>query len=181
MLLYAATEIQAQKKEELLKSTARIQEWVTGYRGLEFLRPVPNRIQTKQQTEQFLKERIDEEFSKEEIVKAERLLKRLGLLPPDYDYYASMVELMTEQLAGMYDHKEKFLALADWLPLEMQEPVLVHEMTHALQDQHYGLEKYLSSDITNDDKALALASLVEGDASLVMFAYSMIPQGQKVT
>lgn len=181
VLLYPATEIRAQKKDELLKSTARIQEWVAGYRGLEFLRPVPNRIQTKQQTEQFLKERIDEEFSKEEIVKAERLLKRLGLLPPDYDYYASMVELMTEQLAGMYDHKEKFLALADWLPLEMQEPVLVHEMTHALQDQHYGLEKYLSPDITNDDKALALASLVEGDASLVMFAYSMIPQGQKVT
>ncbi len=181
LLLFSVTEIQAQTEEELLESTAEIQNFVARYRGLEFLKPVSKRIQTKQQTEQFLKQRISEEFSEEEISKAERLLKRLDLLPADYDYYTSMVELMTEQLAGMYDHKEKFLAIADWLPLEMQKPVLAHELTHALQDQHYGLDNYLSPDVNNDDNALALSSLVEGDASLVMFAYSMLPGGEKVT
>ncbi len=179
--LCSITEIQAQTEEELLESTAEIQNFVTRYRGLDFLQPVSKRIQTKQQTEQFLKQRISEEFSKEEINRAERLLKRLDLLPADYNYYTSMLELMTEQLAGMYDHKGKFLAIADWLPLEMQKPVLAHELTHALQDQHYGLDNYLSPDVTNDDNALALSSLVEGDASLVMFAYSMLPMGEKVT
>ena len=147
--LYSVTETRAQTEEELLESTAEIQNFVARYRGLDFLKPVSKRIQTKQQTEQFLKQRISEEFSEEEISKAERLLKRLDLLPADYDYYTSMVELMTEQLAGMYDHKEKFLAIADWLPLEMQKPVLAHELTHALQDQHYGLDNYLSPDVNN--------------------------------
>lgn len=171
----------AQTEKELLESTAEIEKFVTSFRGLDFLHPVPRKVQSKKQTERFLIERISEEFSEEEIDGAERLLKLLGLLPPDYDYYSSMVEMMTEQIAGMYDHQEKFLALADWIPLEMQEPILVHEMTHALQDQHYGLENFLSPDINNDDRALALASLIEGDASLVMFAYSMAPLGQAVT
>ncbi len=181
LLFILIPSIQGQTEEELLQSTAAIQEFVSAYRGLEFISAVPKKVQTKEETEEFLEKRISEEFSAEEISKAERLLKRLGLVPEDYDYYSSMVELMTEQLAGMYDHKEKFLAIADWIPAELQQPTLAHEMTHALQDQYYGLENYLSPDLENDDEALALASLVEGDATLVMFAYTMAPMGQKVT
>jgi len=181
VLFVTASRAPAQSPEELLKSTEEIEKFVSSYRGLAFLQPVTKKVQDRQQTEAFLKKRISEEYSTEEIDGAEHLLKRLGLLPPDYDYYTAMVELMTEQLAGMYDHQEKFLAIADWLPFEMQGPILAHELTHALQDQHYGLEKYLSPDINNDDQALALASLVEGDASLVMFAFVTVPEGRKVT
>jgi hypothetical protein len=181
LLFNFSTAINGQTEEELLQSTAAIQEFVSAYRGLEFISPVPKKVQTKAETTKFLKLRISEEFSAEEINKAERLLKRLDLVPEDYDYYSSMVELMTEQLAGMYDHKDKFLAIADWIPVELQQPTLAHEMTHALQDQYYGLENYLSPDLENDDEALALASLVEGDATLVMFAYTMAPLGQRVT
>lgn len=170
-----------QDREDLLETSRVIEKFVTSYRGLHFLEDVPRKIQSKTQIEQFLISRINETFSKEEIDGAEQLLKRLDLLPPDYDYFSSMVELMTEQIAGLYDHQEKFMALADWIPIAMQEPILAHELTHALQDQHYGLDNFLSADISNDDKALALASLVEGDASLVMFAYSLDPLGQEVT
>ncbi len=169
------------QEKALLDSAGEIQQFVAEYRGLNFLEPVAKRVQTKQQTENFLIKRIDEEFSREEISGAERLLKRLALLPDDYDYYSSMVELMTEQLAGMYDYKERFLAIAEWLPLEMQQPILAHELAHALQDQHYGLENYLSPETDNDDRALALSSLVEGDATLVGFAYTMRPMGREVT
>jgi len=169
------------EKEALISSTVQIQKFVAEYRGLEFLKDIPKKIQSKKETEEFLIKRIGEEFSREEIDAAERLLKRLALIPEDYDYYNSMIELMTEQLAGMYDYKDQFLAIAAWLPIELQEPILAHELAHALQDQHYGLENYLSPDTENDDRALALSSLVEGDATLVGFAYAMQPLGQDVT
>ena len=181
VLLNFAAVIQAQKENELLNSTSRIQKFVAEYRGLEFLTPVTKKIKTKEQMARFLHKRVSEEYSKEDIINAERLLKRLGLIPPDYNYYASTIDLLTEQISGMYDYQEKILSLASWIPTEMQESIMAHELTHALQDQHYGLENYLSPNLENDDEAMALSSLVEGDATLVMFAYSMVPLGQKVT
>jgi len=167
--------------EKLLLSAEEIGEFVSEYRGMPFLEPVEKKVQSRKETEQFLVTRVEEEFTREEIEGAETLLKRLGLLPGDYNYYSSTVDVLTEQISGMYDYKDGFLALAEWIPLELQKPILVHEMTHALQDQHFGLENYLSPEVDNDDRAMALSALVEGDASLVMFAYTLMPEGRSVT
>ncbi|RME87072.1 MAG: hypothetical protein D6785_02455, partial [Planctomycetota bacterium] len=53
------------------------------------------------------------------------------------------------------------------------DAVIVHELIHALQDQHFdlfSLQKYVQG---NSDRSAALSALVEGDATLGMFAQQM--------
>jgi len=49
---------------------------------------------------------------------------------------------------------------------------LAHEYTHALQDQHYDLQKLLPSKSTDDDRDFGVRSLVEGDATISGLLYA---------
>jgi hypothetical protein len=73
--------------------------------------------------------------------RSELVLKKFGLLPRDFDFEKLLVALLREQVAGYYDPKTKTVNLLDWVPMEEQEPVMAHELTHALQDQAIGLEQ----------------------------------------
>ncbi|HZZ78818.1 MAG TPA: ChaN family lipoprotein [Gemmataceae bacterium] len=68
---------------------------------------------------------------------------------------------------GYYSPKDKTLYLYDDNAGNYERGVLIHEMVHALQDQHFGLAK-LHQDTFGTDAELALAALVEGDATFTM-------------
>lgn len=70
-------------------------------------------------------------------------------------------------LQGYYDTKKKALFLYDDVKGNYAKGVLVHEMAHALQDQHFGLAKLHQASFGSDAE-LALAALIEGDATLTM-------------
>jgi uncharacterized iron-regulated protein len=70
-------------------------------------------------------------------------------------------------LQGYYDTKEKTLYVFDDLKGNYERGVLIHEMVHALQDQHFGLDK-LHQSAFGGDAELARAALVEGDATFTM-------------
>jgi uncharacterized iron-regulated protein len=70
-------------------------------------------------------------------------------------------------LQGYYSTKEKTLYLYDDIAGSYERGVLVHEMVHALQDQHFGLAK-LHQEKFDGDAELALAALIEGDATFTM-------------
>ena len=91
-----------------------------------------------------------------------------------------MLDLLTEQIAGFYDPRTKTFYIADWIPPELQKPVMAHELIHALQDQQFDLEKFLSPVDENDDKSLAQASVIEGEGLLVMLAYTIGPFGRDI-
>ena len=80
-------------------------------------------------------------MQREEIV-----LKKFGLLDPDFHLQPFLVSLLTEQIAGFYDNKTKTVNLLDWVAPDEQKPVMAHELTHALQDQHTDLEKWEPDD-----------------------------------
>jgi hypothetical protein len=61
--------------------------------------------------------------------------------------------------------------LIDGVPATLVEPVLVHELVHAAQDAHFDLKSLPLEQHENDDLALAVQSLVEGDATAVMFDF----------
>ena len=67
--------------------------------------------------------------------RSELVLKKFGLLPRDFNLETFLVALLREEVAGYYDPKTKTVNLLDWVPIEEQEPVMAHELTHALQDQ----------------------------------------------
>jgi uncharacterized iron-regulated protein len=68
---------------------------------------------------------------------------------------------------GYYSIKEKTLYLYEDIAGTYERGVLIHEMVHALQDQHFGLAKLHQADFGSDAE-LALAALIEGDATFTM-------------
>ena len=53
-----------------------------------------------------------------------------------------MIDLLTEQIAGLYDPKSHEFYIADWIPMADQRMVMAHELTHALEDQHFQIEAW---------------------------------------
>ena len=70
----------------------------------------------------------------------------------DFDLKPFLLSLLTEQIAGYYDEKTKTVNLLNWIEPDDQKPVLAHELTHALQDQKVGLEKWSDSGFKGTSK-----------------------------
>ena len=129
------------------------------------------------------------------LQRSELVLKKFGLLPRDFDLEKLLVALLREQVAGYYDPKTKTVNLLDWVPIEEQEPVMAHELTHALQDQAVGLDKWMKrgekdlgeirrdptpTDIENDEMDDSREAVIEGQAEAVMMQYELAPVGHSI-
>src|SRR5687768_8394046 len=110
-------------------------------RQLPILKPVASRALSRADIEQKVLKLFREQTTPNEIRAAELAMKRLGLVPADFSLQAFQVKLLTEQLAGLYDPQAREFYLADWIDITLQQPVIVHELTHALQDQHFNLRR----------------------------------------
>jgi hypothetical protein len=152
--------------ESVLKETSEIRE-------LPILRPVKSGAQTRAEIERMLIKNMDEDTTPEELRASELTLKKLGLIPAEMELRSFIISLLTEQVAGYYDPKEQQFYLADWIDLDGQKPVIAHELTHALQDQHYNLRRFDKWPKGESDAELAAHALIEGDATLVMQKYIM--------
>jgi hypothetical protein len=160
-----------QTADEMLKITSRL-------RNLEPMAPISRGVKSREEISKFLNEKTQEEYNDREIKEEEKLLRLLGLLPASITNYKEFVlKLYAEQIGGFYDPAQKTFFIASWLPVEEQKPVMVHELTHALQDQHFKFGEILKADqkAHNDDRALAHQAFIEGDAMAVMLNYQLEP------
>src|SRR5271166_6557150 len=82
---------------------------LTQISGMKLRHPVPCDFISKEQIAQFLKKRVKETSSPEEIRAEELTLKKFGLIPQDFDLAKSTVDLLTEQAAAFYDYNKKKL------------------------------------------------------------------------
>ena len=164
-------------KDALLAAADEIAHQVSAIRGLAILKPLQRDVLSRDQIGAKLKERIRIEFTPEEFRNEGRVLKRLGLFPPDLDYEKMTIDLLMEQIAGFYDPFAGKLYVSDWLPLELQRPAMAHEIEHALQDQHFDLKKFATPIKDNDDKQMAQSALVEGDGTAVMMEFQAQAMG----
>jgi hypothetical protein len=102
----------------------------------------------------------------------EEVLKLLGLLKPDVDLRKVSATVFGQGVAGYYDPRTKRLRIvtgAQTANRVLNEITIAHELTHALEDQHFKLDLESSS---SDDAGLANLALVEGSATAVMFTYA---------
>ena len=152
--------------DEVLKETSEI-------RGLAVLRPVRSGAQSRAEIERMLLRRLEEGKTTEKMRAGELAAKKFGLLPADFQLRPFLVSLLTEQILGYYDPKTQHFYLADWIEVDGQRPVMAHELTHALQDQHFDLRRFEKWPDGDSDAELAAHALVEGDASLAMMLYVM--------
>lgn len=153
----------------------RIAERTSDIRGLPLKKAVPF-IECPEIAIRFqLMEEFDEEMPADEIDADEKLLVALGLFPPDKSLEKVLTDVYTEQIAGTYDTESKEITIVAGKSTGgvMDELTTSHEVTHALQDQNFGLDKApLENEDYNGDNDLAVTSLVEGDAMLTMTLYA---------
>jgi hypothetical protein len=98
-------------------------------------------------------------------------VKALGLGGPDFQLLNASPG-GTRSVLGLYDDANKRISVRDGLPKGLQRRVLVHELTHALDDQHFPLARLRSRVDLRTEQARALQALVEGDAARIDRRYS---------
>ena len=150
-------------------------------RGQTLAKPLKMGVKNKAEITGFIQSRLAEEYGPVKVHAEGELLKLQGMLPPDMDYGGFVTKLLAEQVAGFYDHTRQELHIAAWLPVFMQEPVMAHEIFHAIQDQEWGGGKLIDSKAYSHDQVLAHAALLEGDATVVMFNYQQLGTGVDIT
>jgi len=155
----------------LTAATGSVLKETSVIRQLSILRPVKSSTQTRAEIERMIIKSLDEETTPAEIHATEITWKKLGVVPGDFQYRQFLVRLLTEQVAGYYEPQSQQFYLADWIDLDAQKPVMAHELTHALQDQHFNLRRFEHWPKSDGDAELAARALIEGDASLAMELY----------
>jgi hypothetical protein len=159
------------KTAAVREATAEVLQETSELRKLSILRPVQSGAQSRAEIEQMLIRNLNESASPEEMHASELVLKKLGLAPADFHLRPFIIKLLAEQVAGYYEPKTQEFYLADWIDIDGQKPVMAHELTHALQDQHFNLRRFEKWPKHDSDAELAAHSLVEGDASFLMIQY----------
>jgi hypothetical protein len=149
---------------------------ITGYvvniRGLDPLQDVPSRFLTRAQLRQYMETEYTERRVSSALDRNRELYIAMDLLDPTADFAAIALDSAAQNTAGFYtpDQQVLYLVAESVNMFASEEIVYAHEYTHALQDQHFGLARFLREDL-NADQAIAARALIEGDATLVMGAY----------
>jgi hypothetical protein len=146
--------------------------------GLTQLHPVPYGRMSKRQLHSFLTKRIKKTLKPGELYADELSLKMFGLVPQDFDLKKSTIDLLTEQAAAFYDYDEKKLFLLEDSSFAAETTTLAHELSHALADQHFNLNRFMEESPANDDENLAHTAVVEGQATWLMLAYDLKQNGR---
>jgi len=155
----------------IVSTTAAVLKETSELRELSILKAVKSGAQSRAEIERMIVRNLDADTTPAEMHAAEMVLKAFGLAPDEFAYRNFLIKLLTEQVAGYYDPKAQQFYLADWIELEGQKPVMAHELTHALQDQHFDLKRFEKWPKGDSDAELAAHALIEGDATLAMTLY----------
>lgn len=167
-------------QQRLLEAAHKVEQQVSAITGLKAERPIPKSLKSREQIRQYVVERMSEQYPPAKLRGDRLALEKFGLLPKNFPLEKTLIDVLSEQVAAYYDPKRKEFYIADWIPVELQRPILAHELTHALQDQHYGLTRWLEEVKENDDAYIARDAVLEGSATAVMFEYLFAPMGRSV-
>lgn len=165
---------------DLLKLSDEMTQKVIQLRGLAPTGPIQKGVKSRTEIAQFLNNHIRASYAESQLQGEGKLLRTLGLIPAGLNYGDFMLKLLTEQVGGYYDPEKGTFFIAAWLPGDQQKPVMVHELTHAIEDQHFHIGRVMEEDrkLQNDDRLLAHMALFEGDATAVMLDSLLEPAGR---
>jgi hypothetical protein len=185
-----------QYTEAVLRYKRAFEKLLPGMRKVPFKNEVKSDVTAREKLKEVLVKEIDEDTTPEEFRANELGMKALGLLPPEIDLKAVMVKVYSEEIAAFYDTKNKTMHLIKEPEAEAKKPptllerlmgrtggfdkdenktIIAHELTHALADQNFDIDRMQKAvkPFHDDDRDLALSALVEGEATLTMFGANM--------
>lgn len=141
--------------------------------GLPILEPLKKSLRSKEQIRAYLVQEEKDDRTDAQRYADDKALEAFGLIPKGFPLDSFMLDVMTDQVAGLYDPKAKEFYIANWIAIDDQKPVMAHELTHALEDQSFQIEKWIKAARPNDDAELARDSVSEGSAMAAMVDYSL--------
>ena len=162
--------------------------------GLPIKSSVKRQLTTRAAIESYLREKLSEDEDAKRMQRSEIVLKKFGMLDRDFDLKPFLLSLLKEQIEAYYDPKTKTVNLLDWVSADEQKPVLAHELTHALQDQHVDMGKWSdqtppdvsvnssgdTEHLAKDELDTARNAVAEGQAIAVMMDNILKPMGHSL-
>ncbi|HSH23684.1 MAG TPA: hypothetical protein VK975_06460 [Acidimicrobiales bacterium] len=153
----------------LERAVAELSAFVADQRELEFLRPVNVELLDGQA---FVGRLLDgSEENRADTEGTEKVLRALQLIGPDVDLFDTFIAFYREAVVGFYDPESDELVLRGSELTPYVRSTLVHELSHALDDQHFELHRPVVDD-ADDESSLAFSALIEGVSVSIETAYS---------
>jgi len=195
------TTVSPKEAKELFRSVDEILQFASEDTGLPIQHKVKRRLAKRDEVQSYIEKNFKEDKDAKRLERSSAVLKKFGLIPRDFDLSGFLVAMLREQVAGYYDVKTKTVNLLNWLDVEQQKPVLAHELTHALQDQSFNIDKWMKgstevldnkmankkdnkkdepspADIETDEESSARQAVIEGQAMVVLLDYTLAPTGK---
>ncbi len=186
--------ITPEQAKQLFALVDELMKFASDETGLPIKSTVKRQLTTRAAVEAYLEEKFNDDESAKRLERDEIVLKKFGLLDRDFELKPFLLALLKEQIEAYYDSKTKTVNLLDWVDADEQKPVLAHELTHALQDQHSDLDKWddqtpddVSTDsagdqdhLARDEMDTARDAVAEGQATAVMMDYVLKPLGKSL-
>ena len=164
-----------QSEAELRDMVRRMMPLVAQAAGLPFKREPLVLRRSRDQVRDYVIHKFDEELPAGELAGLQSSLRLFGLIPDSLQLRSTMIDLMTEQIAGYYDPDSNALYIpADIEPTQLRV-VVSHELVHALQDQYVKLDSIITQRRRNDRRTAAQA-ILEGQATVAQIPVLMPEQ-----
>jgi len=160
---------------------AAIASQTEAIRGLAPRAPIVPRFIDEAGMTKLLTADLDSQQTAQQVADAETLFRGLGLFAGDRSLRDVYVEMLRSQVLGFYRQADKTLYVVERSggvgPAEsaIERYTFSHELTHALQDQHFGFDRLgldKAGQAGQGDRTLARQALVEGDASFASTLWS---------
>lgn len=190
----APTKITPEQARQLFALVDVLIKFSSDETGLPIKSTVKRQLTNRDAVVKYLEEKFNEDEGTKRLQRDEIVLKKFGLLDHDFALKPFLLQLLKEQIEAYYDSKTKTVNLLDWVGPDEEQPVLAHELTHALQDQHSDLEKWddqtpddVSTDasgdrdhLAKDEMDTARDAVAEGQATAVMWDCVLKPMGKSL-
>jgi hypothetical protein len=151
--------------------------YVSEIRNLPAKSDVKGRLIGRADIERFITGELDAETPPDVLEATTAILYGFGTVDASFDYRATIIALMTSQLLGFYDPKQKTFFVGGDLSGDEADVTLWHELVHALQDQNYDLSRLTDFQPDGGDRQSAVHALAEGDATSTMLDAMLKPRG----
>jgi hypothetical protein len=145
--------------------------------SLPILSPLKKSMRSREEIRAYLLQKMKEDKDADKRYADQKTMEKFGLIPKNYPLDQTLVTVLTEQIAGLYDPDSQEFFIADWTSPADERPVMSHELTHALQDQHFHIDKWTDAAKPNDDAELARDAVLEGSAMAAMVDYEFDGKG----
>jgi hypothetical protein len=175
--------------KKLFEAVDRITAFAAEDSGFPQHTPVKRQLISPADIEKRMREKLAKDEHAERFARTELTMKKFGLLPRDFNLKEFLIQMERKDIAAFYDDETKSISMVNTIPLQAQEAVLAHELTHALQDQNYDLRAWAQphrkdarlDPLGDDDEAAdARRAVVEGQATVVFTDYILARTGRSV-